>query len=202
MAMHSASVVVAQGVRQTPSRHTRPDAQSLSIVQKGVRSQLGRQNSSAAQYAVLWAHVPLAWQSTRQRPSTQCSPLMQSSLEEQSWRGRQNEPMQASPVAQSESALQTTVHSLFMQTWPPGHSRSSWQVLPVSTHWFSMQSWFALQSPAVRHSPAPCGTQVERKSHQRAPVHSLSLVQVLEPVHVPSSQYAPEGQSPLVRQLS
>jgi hypothetical protein len=127
---------------------------------------------------------------------------MQSVLEEQSWRGRQNEPMHASPVAQSESPAQTTVHSLFMQTWPPGHSRSSWQVVPVSTHEFSMQSWFDEQSPVVRQSVGPCGTHVERKSHQKPPVQSASAVQVVEPAQLASSQYAPSAQSPFVRHVS
>lgn len=65
-------VPVGQGVRQTPSRQTLPPAHCASVVQKGLGSQVGRQNSSAPQLSLAPLHVALR-QSGRQRPSTQCS---------------------------------------------------------------------------------------------------------------------------------
>ena len=85
------------GVRQTPTRQTRPSLQSESIAQKGVRSQLGRQNSSGAQVEPTWQVNALA-QSGRHRPVTQRSPESHPADVVHVVEGRQKELMQRSPV--------------------------------------------------------------------------------------------------------
>ena len=79
--------MVAHGVRQTPSRQTRPVLQSESNVQTVVSRQLGWQNASVSQNEPVSHDAEV--QSGRQRASTQCSPVAHIALEEQSWVARQ-----------------------------------------------------------------------------------------------------------------
>jgi len=69
------------------------------------------------------------WQSGKQRPSTQCSPLLQERVLEHSLGlTRQKPPWQRSPEPQSVSPVQIGVQALFTHALPGAQSRSSWQV--------------------------------------------------------------------------
>ena len=120
---------MGHGVRQTPERHARPVAQGVAG-QKAAGCQLGWQNMSllVAQYA-LWCAppaqvLPLAWQSLRQRPFTQCSPLGHIALVSQSTVDSQKceVVLQVSPATQSESCWQMPVHCALTHAVPAGQS--------------------------------------------------------------------------------
>jgi len=70
--MHWESSPVGQGMRQAPSRQTEPEAQSESMLQKGLGVRSGRQKPSAAQVSPA-AQSVLVVQPGRQRVSTQLS---------------------------------------------------------------------------------------------------------------------------------
>jgi len=86
----------------------------MSLLQKGVGCQAGRQKESVAQYS-LPTHAPLPSQSGKQRASTQCSPEMQSLLEVHSAVARQKPLWQVWPAAQSPSPPQMAVQPLSTQ---------------------------------------------------------------------------------------
>ena len=118
---HSSLVPVGHGVRQTPSRHTAPVAQSASTSQNGRGVQSGRQNSSVPhKLAVL--QVPVSRQSAKQRPSTQWESWGQSA---DVWHwpgaGRQNPSWQLSPAPHTSSEEQISVQRLSTQARPAAH---------------------------------------------------------------------------------
>jgi hypothetical protein len=197
MLAHSASVIVGHGVRQIPSTQGRPAMHGVAG-QKGDGVHVGRQNWSSPQYVPAPHALEPPAQSARQRPSTQC-PLAQPELVEHSPASdRQVPPAQRSPGAQSPSALQRPVHSLFRQT-PDAHSRSNWQASSTLRQMPSMHWSVPLQSATERQDPVGCVTHVDRKSHQRPPLQAASLEQGFVTLQVPEAHSSPAGQSPCVR---